>query len=1243
MTTSNLTYTWVDLPTNRWCQDSYTYLPGVPYAASNAQECQAHCEKSTHCAGFSFQNSNSYCILVKHCYMSSQTVGTHVSRVKQYTGYQVYFDQQCTNTYYTGIGTVDSVNQFPMEDCVDKCEVYGCGAINMDNTKRRCTYQPPECNLAPSNLKITYVKIPPSPPTQAPTALSATGDTFQREVDDGCVASESIVIGTYNFGTIDECENVCDLTADCYISTYTTSSGDCKLYKMCQPITSVGTTVSLRKRSDVDAIQYGFSCVTNDGSFIDQKVEVLDVDACLDACRMVDGCKYMTMWVTTGNCNLHTACTPSANTIAVTYTLSDPLATHQLPLEYLWGSNATGTLSGLGHFSNEKYLFFMRETRVIDVYEKDGVTGEYTNLITTLDSSVLPWGIRSVRLGSGDSPHFVATSTSNWFYVFFATSLSPLTYTIFTPGWATNHIMNWELRGYISEDGTFVCLNRVPDIRCYTCNPATGACTQITNNYSLRLYKSTTDIRTTGSSNSRFGMTMDAVQTDYGHIIAAAELAASNNNIDYDGALQVNNDDSQVGLDINYICLYKYRSSDNSIYEYQRIPSPFYTSSQFGFAIRFSEDGSWLFVTSSLRSKAFVYRNIGDGVFHLHKTIELPLDDQHNFYLSPTGNMFAVGYTGQGSNRPSIYEYHYQSSTDSYELAGWYGTEDIGDLLSFAYAGSYLYAGIPLYENYGVTLKYAVTTNVPSALVVPPTQQPTAAPTITPRQYTELPSTTCTGGVNFVSANDKSYSVQECKDLCDKYAPFCQASTRSTTTGQCTLYNICVASASTNINAYIAHPDTINTITPPNGTQCFNRGAALSSPGVVAHEQRDYVSECPEVCSAYPTAKFFQFHHQIVYYGLQRPGCVCLEYCSAQAAGDALMYYNIPPQCTVSSDCKGPNEYCTPSNSCASTPCTAHTDCVGVFQAGKLPYCANNGYCSDQFTGTCSGELDCNNKVITRKAATRNIGVVKQSISNTNTTQARQTVKTLATRVSQTNSSSNLVTTISATETTTFNSILFDNVGDDALLLEEIKNVACGNLTELCNIQIVTGGGRRLQGGGAITVSITYEIDSTIYDQIPEGSFNDPEFIQALADAVGLDPGNVTVVSTGSSFTVQYAVTSESTTDDPLTEEALAAIDALAANINSVTAAVVTELGIDESSIEATQVDKCSDRDCNGRGTCNPTTGACQCTDPDYWGVNCETLIVCENGGTPGDGYCACVFPFYGLRCQTTKDCSCTT
>lgn len=352
--------------------------------------------------------------------------------------------------------------------------------------------------------------------------------------------------------------------------------------------------------------------------------------------------------------------------------------------------------------------------------------------------------------------------------------------------------------------------------------------------------------------------------------------------------------------------------------------------------------------------------------------------------------------------------------------------------------------------------------------------------------------------------------------------------------------------------------------------------------------------------------------------------------------------FEIPPQCTVSADCAGANEYCAAST-CASTACTTTSDCMGLFSS-HLPLCGVSGYCRDSMSGTCTTLEDCQNKINLAKARTKSIGAATKTISNLGGGDARAAVKSLNTKIYNTSSATDLTTVVTGSETAIFSPSLFTSVGNNTLVLEEIKNILCGNATAFCNVAIDNN--RRMLQGGDITVSVTYDIDSSIFDTLPEGSFDDPAFIQALADAVGVGSGNVTILQSESSFTILYAVTSESSTNDPLTDENLQAIDDLVSNLDAVTQTVVTELGISQSAISSTSVDRCADRDCNGRGTCNPDTGACTCTDPNYWGLNCETLVVCENDGVnvPINNvpYCMCMYPYFGSRCQTLMDCECT-
>lgn len=356
----------------------------------------------------------------------------------------------------------------------------------------------------------------------------------------------------------------------------------------------------------------------------------------------------------------------------------------------------------------------------------------------------------------------------------------------------------------------------------------------------------------------------------------------------------------------------------------------------------------------------------------------------------------------------------------------------------------------------------------------------------------------------------------------------------------------------------------------------------------------------------------------------------------------AVYVYQIPPQCTTSADCTGANEYCAAST-CASTACTTTSDCMGLFSS-HLPLCGVSGYCKDSMSGTCTTLEDCQNKINLARARTKSIGAATKTISNLGGGDARAAVKSLNTKIYNTSSATDLTTVVTGSETAIFSPSLFTSVGNNTLVLEEIKNILCGNATAFCNVAIDNN--RRMLQGGDITVSVTYDIDSSIFDTLPEGSFDDPAFIQALADAVGVGSGNVTILQSESSFTILYAVTSESSTNDPLTDENLQAIDDLVSNLDAVTQTVVTELGISQSAISSTSVDRCADRDCNGRGTCNPDTGACTCTDPNYWGLNCETLVVCENDGVnvPINNvpYCMCMYPYFGSRCQTLMDCECT-
>lgn len=343
----------------------------------------------------------------------------------------------------------------------------------------------------------------------------------------------------------------------------------------------------------------------------------------------------------------------------------------------------------------------------------------------------------------------------------------------------------------------------------------------------------------------------------------------------------------------------------------------------------------------------------------------------------------------------------------------------------------------------------------------------------------------------------------------------------------------------------------------------------------------------------------------------------------------------IAAECTVSSDCEF---YCTPNQECKDVPksCVAHSDCEGEFPSGNLPYC-KEGTCQDiELSGTCSGALAC--EELTRVALAENfsVGHMTQVVKSSNLTKTRQASKQLYTDLKANTAVTNdIYAKLSGSESVTLYGTLFLD-HDESTILDEIKTILCGNAAEFCTVSKEGGIGRRLQAAEDITVTVTYTIESATYDSIPEGSFDSPEFKSDLAAALNVSESDVEITAVDGQIEIEYIVATESTSDDPLTSEHLDAVTLLQTEISTIESAVVSNLGIDPADIQETIIDKCGDRSCNSRGTCVASTGLCDCTDLDYWGINCETLVGCNDGvKSTRSQYCLCEFPKFGQRCQS--------
>lgn len=351
-------------------------------------------------------------------------------------------------------------------------------------------------------------------------------------------------------------------------------------------------------------------------------------------------------------------------------------------------------------------------------------------------------------------------------------------------------------------------------------------------------------------------------------------------------------------------------------------------------------------------------------------------------------------------------------------------------------------------------------------------------------------------------------------------------------------------------------------------------------------------------------------------------------------------------ECYSSSTC-GDNEYCAgATQTCEQTACGSHFACDGLFMSGRLTRCGESGFCEDVFEGTCTNAVDCENKNSLKEAARDSVGVLTQQLTLTNITLAREVIGDLKAAASNTAINQNVTFKITGTEKVYLEQALFDQVGNDQAILDAVATVLCGVTgKDAASVSQVNGPSARraLQSAGEIEVTVTYEVEDTVYDSFPAGSFDAPGFVTALEAALSLGAGNVTVTDVEGVISITYVVTNEATGDDPLSEENFDELNDLAAELATIESTIQTQFGLNEADLSTAVIDKCGDRDCNGRGTCNPDTGVCLCDSTDYWGVNCETDVLCAPGqNVPKNGvaYCECPYPASGQRCQTPNACT---
>lgn len=354
------------------------------------------------------------------------------------------------------------------------------------------------------------------------------------------------------------------------------------------------------------------------------------------------------------------------------------------------------------------------------------------------------------------------------------------------------------------------------------------------------------------------------------------------------------------------------------------------------------------------------------------------------------------------------------------------------------------------------------------------------------------------------------------------------------------------------------------------------------------------------------------------------------------------------PACAVSADCPNfPSEYCVVTSCLGPTNClneddsVNHTKCEGLFPSGRVPFCHKSGECRDTLDGiSCTSTAECDLERQRYLDNSNSVGQVQVALSGESAdlgTRGEAAKQMIDYTIGNETGAADLKAYVQATDSVTLDNSLRGE-RDDSNITDAIEIAYCGeDLVSFCHATISgSSGARRVLQAGEFTVTITYDVDQEIFSQIEENpSLDDPAFEAALAEAAGVDPSNITVTATDGDLVITFVLTAESNTDEPLGTDVLEEIQELESNINSVTLTVINDLNITADAIETTTLDPCNNRDCNGFGAhlCDSETGQCDCP-AGYWGINCDEVCVCDNGGVCPENTCLCDYPHYGAKCH---------
>lgn len=324
------------------------------------------------------------------------------------------------------------------------------------------------------------------------------------------------------------------------------------------------------------------------------------------------------------------------------------------------------------------------------------------------------------------------------------------------------------------------------------------------------------------------------------------------------------------------------------------------------------------------------------------------------------------------------------------------------------------------------------------------------------------------------------------------------------------------------------------------------------------------------------------------------------------------------PECDPGGDLCPENKVCSLNRTCEGPiACTQNYDCFGEQQ---FPVCVD-GICRELYDDTCDGPLDCDIKAHRNYASANGVGLISVTYEDSNSDSV----------VDSWNLTQMLIDYGNPWVTVDYDDsvvLLVDPDVTDEQYKEAVEAKVCGPVP--CVITVTR-----------TVAEVTIRMQADLHPESLELLTVNGTFSADLVDRLG-DYLNRTVEFAGVNTTGYTVVNAWHTVEGdgitPVPADETNNLITLGINVNQ----AVNAQGFNYLPTVG-QIDRCGNRNCNYHGTCNSDTGVCECTNVNYWGLNCETLVTCENDGwkKADDQYCVCPYPWGGLRCEKQYCSSC--